>query len=212
MLKRCLGYLVFLAGPVCADQQGPYSVVLQTGAAQVLRDRDYNPQFQAQGLFTTWIQQPEQGLQVRARYCLSEELSLADAPPATLVGIDLMAAGQVLIALRQPLGASPVQREEIRPGYYEYPMLPTYRGSRGFGHTSYFGAVSRPVFRPPAFCLAGSASFQFDHLAQSFAALPAQTLDVRLIFSTGETSAWRLGEGTVQELKKLTATYIPVAN
>jgi len=60
-----------------------------------------------------------------------------------------------------------------------------------------------PTSRPAVSCAAGSASFDLNPVREQLLQLPDTTLNVRLIFSTGEASTWRLGAGTVREVKKM---------
>jgi hypothetical protein len=58
---------------------------------------------------------------------------------------------------------------------------------------------------PSASCNAGSSQFNIAPLANAIGQLPPQTLEMKLIFSNGVTSQWKLGQKTVQALKSLLA-------
>ena len=191
--------------------KAPYSRLFFTGSAYAVKDHDFKGDDRVIGFSTIWIKNPTQGgFQLGVRYCLPDE-SLADSG-TYLNSMVLMNNNQPLVTINKGVRARPAQLKILRPSYYSYADVigdPFWENSLFYDDTSPFWddfgdiAYAPPVYIPPVSCSAGGSRFDISQLAGTIAQLPPKTLQVKLVFSNGATSNWRLGEKTVQALKDL---------
>jgi hypothetical protein len=174
-----------------------------------VKDRDFKGDDPSLGFSTVWIDNPTTDkFQVGVRYCLPDN-SLTD-PGVYLRSIELMSDNQPLVKIDRLVFATSVQEKLLRSGYYSEEFNdPFWDDGAFYGQFDpFWGNVAYryddpPVDVSPSSCSAGSSRFDLSPLANAIAQLPSKELQVRLVFSDGETSNWHLGEKTVQALKEL---------
>ncbi len=189
-------------------KNAPYSKVFHTGSIYAVRDHDFIGSEPALGVSTLWSKNPtNDSLLLGVRYCVPEN-SLVDSD-ASLTKMVLLSNNQPLVTINQPIKETPsylrvVQRSTTIPGlgFWDPDM---YWGNDAFWH-----GIDKPFWTgtatfPSVTCSAGSSRFNIAPFARAIAQLPPQTLQMKLIFSNGATSQWKLGEKTVQALKELLA-------
>lgn len=192
--------------------KAPYSQVFFTGSAYAVKDHDFKGDNRSIGFSTVWIENPTKGkFQVGVRYCLPDT-SLADSG-ISLTSLVLMNKNQPLVTIDQSIKTTSAQQKEISPSYYINGL-----GDPFWENSAFYGGIdpfwedwddlddlgdASPTYVPAATCSAGGSRFDISKLASAIAKLPPQTLQVKLVFSNGATSDWRLGEKTVQALKDL---------
>lgn len=198
--------------------RAPYSKVFFTGSAYAVKDHDFKGDDPSIGFSTVWIENPTKDLfHVGVRYCLPND-SLADSG-TSLSSVVLLNKNQPLLKIDQLIKATSVQQKVLSPGYFTtglgdpfwdndvfYNGVDPFWGDwDDFDGPVGFGAAYVPptAYVPANTCSAGSSRFDISQLAGAIAQLPPQTLQVKLVFSNGETSQWRLGDRTVKALKEL---------
>ncbi|MBV9387696.1 MAG: hypothetical protein JOZ78_14845 [Chroococcidiopsidaceae cyanobacterium CP_BM_ER_R8_30] len=186
-------------------KQAPFSRVFFTGSVYAVKDKDYEPSEPSFGFFSLWSVNPtDNQLLVAARYCLpTNSLSAASA---RLSAITLLDKKQPLLTIDQSIAENPAQLREIQPGYNT--------PSHGFGDPfddQFLNPLDENfdyafgVHLPAVTCSAGSDRFNLTKLTDALAQLPNKTLQVKLVFSDGETQNWHLGKETVKAIKDLLA-------
>ena len=198
--------------------KAPYSKVFFTGSAYAVKDHDFKGDNPSIGFSTVWIENPTKGrFHVGVRYCLPDS-SLATAG-TSLSSVVLMNKNQPLLKINQLVKATSVQEKVLSPGYYTSELGDPFWNNDVFynGIDPFWGdwndfddpIEAGPAYVPPATyvpaatCSAGSSRFDISQVASAIAQLPPKTLQVKLVFSNGATSDWRLGDKTVQALKEL---------
>ncbi|NEQ48054.1 MAG: hypothetical protein F6K00_32790 [Leptolyngbya sp. SIOISBB] len=189
-------------------REAPFSELFDIGDSEAfaVKDQDYNAAQPAIGFFSLWGDVPSrEALGVAVKYCF-EDTSLARAN-AELVEMKLMDGETELVTIDQVTVSRAAYLNEVQPPrqsnvhtsfYYDPWYDPFYYSPFRLGVT-----VAPPVYTPGVNCSAGAALFDLTPVQDEIAALPEQTLNVRLLFSNGATEYWRLGGGTVSELKQL---------
>ena len=189
-------------------REAPFSELFDIGEEEAfaVKDQDYNPAQPDIGFFSLWGDVPSrEALGVAVKYCF-EDTSLARAN-AELVELKLMDGDTELVSINQVTVSRASYLNEVQPPsrsnvhtslYYDPWYDPFYYSPFRIGVT-----VAPPVYTPGVNCSAGAALFDLTPVQEEIAALPEQTLNVRLLFSNGVTEYWRLGGGTVSELKRL---------
>lgn len=189
-------------------KNAPYSKVFQTGSIYAVRDHDFRGSEPSLGVSTLWSKNPtKDSLLLGVRYCVPEN-SLVDSD-ASLTKMVLLSNNQPLVTINQPIKETPsyqrvVQNSTTIPGFGFWDP-DTY-----WGNDAFWDGIDEPFWTgaatlPSVTCSAGSSRFNIAPLANAIAQLPPQTLQMKLIFSNGATSQWKLGEKTVQALKELLA-------
>ncbi|MBV8882727.1 MAG: hypothetical protein JO235_01820 [Chroococcidiopsidaceae cyanobacterium CP_BM_RX_35] len=186
-------------------KQAPFSQVFFTGSVYAVKDKDYEPSEPSIGFFSLWSTNPTNNqLIVAARYCLPT-YSLT-ATNARLSAITLLDKKQPLVTIDQSIAENPAQLREIQPSYNTPP--------HGFGDPfddQFLNPLDENfdyafgVHLPAVTCSAGGNKFDLTKLVDALAQLPNQTLEVKLVFSDGETQNWHLGKTTVKAIKDLLA-------
>lgn len=189
-------------------REAPFSTLFTVadGEGYAVKDRDYAASEPYIGFFSLWANVPEDDLLgVAMRYCF-EDTSLARAN-AQLVQMTLYDGDTELVTIDQVVKTEPAELNEIRPPrhsnvttslYYDPFYDPFYYSPFSFGV-----AYAPSTYIPGVECSEGSAIFNLKPVQAEIVSLPEKTLRVRLLFSNGATEYWRLGGGTVRELKKL---------
>jgi hypothetical protein len=191
---------------VSSIKQAPYSQVFRTGSIYAVRDHDYKGSEPKLGVSTLWSENPaSRNLSLGVRYCVPSDALIGST--ASLSKLVLLNNNQPLVTIDQPIQSTPsyqrvVQNATIVPGFGFWDP-DTYWGNDGF-----WDGIDQPFWSdaatlPSVTCSAGSSRFNIAPLAGAIAQLPNQTLQMKLIFSNGKTSDWRLGQKTVQALKDL---------
>lgn len=186
--------------------KAPYSKVFYTGSVYAVRDHDYRGDEPAIGVSTLWSKSPaEDNLLVGVRYCVPESDLIGSN--ALLTKLVLLNNNQPLVTIDQPVAETPSYQRLVQ-GSTTIPETgfwgpATYWGSDAFwdGFNDEFWADSTEL--QAVSCTAGSSRFNITPLASAIAQLPPETLQMKLVFSNGATSQWRLGQKTVQALKAL---------
>jgi hypothetical protein len=176
--------------------KAPYSEVFYTGAAYAVKDRDFKGDDPSLGFSTVWIDNPTTDkFQVGVRYCLPDN-SLTDSG-VYLRSIELMSDNQPLVKIDRLVFATSVQEKLLRPGYYSEDFDdPFWDDGAFYGQFDpFWGNIAYrydepPVYVSPSSCSAGSSRFDLSPLVNAIAQLPSKKLQVRLVFSDGETSNW----------------------
>lgn len=187
-------------------KQAPYSQVFRTGSVYAVRDHDYKGSQPQIGVSTLWSKNPANGtLLLGVRYCVPESVMVGSSAP--LAKLVLLKNDQPLVTFDQPVKATPsyqrvVQSASTVPGFGFWDS-DTYWGNGAFWDGIDEPFWSDAVTLPSVTCSAGSSRFDVASLASALAQLPPQTLQMKLVFSNGATSQWRLGQKTVQALKNL---------
>lgn len=191
-------------------REAPFSELFTVadGKGYAVKDKDYLASEPYMGFFSLWANVPEDDrLGVAVRYCF-EDTDLARAN-AELVQMTLSDGDADLVVIDEVVSTEAAALNEIRSPrqsnvstrfYYDPFYDPFYYSPFSFG-VSY----SPSTYIPGVECSEGSAIFNLDAVRSELAALPNETLQVRLLFSNGATEYWQLGGGTVSELKNLPA-------
>ncbi|MEM9120126.1 MAG: hypothetical protein AAGD09_19905 [Cyanobacteria bacterium P01_F01_bin.56] len=189
-------------------REAPFSELFDIGdgEAYAIKDQDYNPAQPDIGFFSLWGDVPaKEKLGVAVRYCFGDT-SLARAG-AELVEMKLMDGDTELVTIDQVIVSRASYLNEVQPPrqsnvhasfYYDPWYDPFYYSPFRIGISA-----APPTYIPGVDCSAGAALFDLTPVESAIAALPEQTLQVRLLFSNGSTEYWHLGGGTVSELKSL---------
>ncbi len=185
-------------------KQAPFSKVFFTGSVYAVKDKDYEPSEPSIGFFSLWSKDPTNNyLQVTVQYCLPTSLTTTNAH---LTAIVLLNNKQPLVKIDRSVAESPARLRLVEPGYYNTP--------HGFGDPfddQFLNPLDEKldnifgVHLPTVTCIAGSNQFDLTELTEAIAQLPNRTLQVKLVFSDGETQNWHLGKTTVQAIKDLLA-------
>lgn len=185
-------------------KQAPFSQVFFTGSVYAVKDKDYEPSEPSIGFFSLWSANPANNqLLVTARYCLpTYSLTAANAH---LSAIALLDKKQTLVTIDQSIEENLAHLREIQPGF----TIP----SHGFGDPfddqflnpldENFDYAFGGIHQPAVACSSGSNRFDLTRLADALSRLPNQTIQVKLVFSDGETQNWHLGKATVKAIKDL---------
>ena len=196
------------AAALAEIREAPFSelFVLGDDQAYAIKDQDYNSAEPDIGFFSLWGDMPANDrLGVVVKYCF-EDTSLANVS-AELVEMQLMDGDTSLVTIDQVIDSRPAYLYEIRPArqsnlsssfYYDPFYDPYYYAPFRLGFS-----YAPTTYIPGVECSTGLAFFDLAPVQSEIAALPEQTLRVRLLFSNGATEYWRLGGGTVSELKRL---------
>ncbi|MGF1458446.1 MAG: hypothetical protein ACFBSG_05405 [Leptolyngbyaceae cyanobacterium] len=189
-------------------REAPFSELFIIGdnAAYAVKDQDYNPAEPDLGLFTLWGNVPARdALGVAVKYCF-EDTQLA-AAGAELVEMQLMDGDATLATIDEVVTSRASYLNEIRPprvsnvssSFYFDPFYdPFYYSPFSVGFS-----YAPPSYIPGVECSTGTVLFDLTPVQAEIAALPEQTLKVRLLFNNGQTEFWQLGGQTVRELKRL---------
>jgi hypothetical protein len=193
---------------LAAIREAPFSELFRldtpkAGQAYGVKDRDYKGNNNQLGVFTLWADAPEIDLlQVAIRYCLPDE-AIAKAK-THLVQVELRSGGQTLVKIDQPAVSTESTLSEVTPAQY----VTTTNYSSPFDDPfwspyDYSTPYYSPAYLPEVNCSLGGSRLDLKPVKGAIAALPNQTLEMRLLFSNGMTSNWQLGQGTVSALKQL---------
>jgi len=189
-------------------REAPFSELFDIGesVAFAVKDQDYNAAQPDIGFFSLWGDVPARdALGVAVKYCF-EDLSLA-AAEAELVEMKLLDGDTELVTIDQVRASQAAYRNQVQAPrqsnvytsfYYDPWYDPFYYSPFRIGVTT-----AAPTYIPGVDCSTGTTLFDLTPVQAELAALPEQTLQVRLLFSNGSTEYWELGGGTVRELKRL---------
>jgi hypothetical protein len=187
-------------------KNAPYSKVFHMGSIYAVRDHDFRGGEPALGVSTLWSKNPTRdSLLLGVRYCVPDN-SLVGSN-ASLTRMVLLSNNQPLVTINQPIKETPSYQRVVQPST-TIPGLGFWDPDTYWGNDAFWDGVDEPFWTgtatlPSVTCSAGSSRFNIAPLASAIAQLPPQTLEMKLIFSNGATSQWRLGEKTVQALKEL---------
>jgi hypothetical protein len=192
---------------LAAIREAPFSEVFtlttpRAGQAFAIKDQDYQPSNNEIGVFSLWADAPDVDLlQVAIRYCLPDEAIARDA--AQLVQVDLRLDGETLVTIDQPAVSTNSTLYEVRPAQQAtYYYSSTFNDP--FWNPYYYSTpYQSSTYLPEVNCSLGGSRLDLKPVKDAIAALPNQTLEMRLLFSNGMTSNWHLGGGTVSALKQL---------
>lgn len=168
------------------------------GTAYAIKDKDFSPNYKSVGLYTLWGDAPEIDLlQVSVFYCFRNQ-AIANA---MLEEIAILDGSETLVTLDQGLVATQAQDIEIVPERYEPATIVSDPFYSPFWMLGYSGDIGDPTYVPAENCSVGGGRFDLRPVQDAIAQLPNKTLDIRLEFNNGEVETWRLGRGTVEEMK-----------
>ncbi|MFB2895859.1 hypothetical protein ACE1CI_23365 [Aerosakkonemataceae cyanobacterium BLCC-F50] len=193
---------------VSSIKKAPYSQVFYTGSIYAVRDHDYKGSEPKIGVSTLWSKNSANGnLSLRVRYCVPSGALIGST--ASLSKLVLLSNNQSLVTIAQPVQTTPSYQRVIQNAT-AVPGLGFWDSDTYWGNDAFWDGIDEPFWSdaatlPSVTCSAGSSQFNIDPLANTIAQLPDQTLQMKLIFSNGETSDWKLGQKTVQALKDLLA-------
>lgn len=193
---------------LAAIREAPFSEMFSVstpnaGQAFAIKDQDFqgsNPQI---GVVSLWADAPDIDLlQVALRYCLPDEaIARTDAH---LVEVELRLNGQTLVTIDQPAVSTDASLYEVEPErYVTTTVYPSTFYDPFWNPYSYSTPYYTSTYSPAVNCSLGGSRLDLNPVRAELAALPNETLDMRLLFSNGMTSNWRLGRGTVSALKQL---------
>lgn len=194
--------------PATSIKQAPYSQVFRTGSVYAVRDHDYKGGEPQIGVSTLWSKNLANGtLSLGVRYCVPESVMVGSS--ASLTKLVLLKNDQPLITVDQPVKATPSYQRVVQTA----PVIPDFGfwiPDTDWGNGAFWDDIDEPFWSntttlPPVTCSAGSSRFDIAPLNSAIAQLPPQTLQMKLVFSNGATSQWKLGQKTVQALKNLIA-------
>jgi hypothetical protein len=193
-------------------RKAPYQQVFYTGSIYAVRDHNYKLSEPKIGVSTLWSKNPANGsLSLGVRYCVQDD-TLADST-ASLTKVLLLAQNQPLITIARPIKVTPSYERIVRDpntsaelGFWE--PFSFWNGDDFWGGIDDAFWNGNPAWNdttsfPDVTCSAGSSRFSIAPLADTIAQLPSQTLQMKLIFSNGASSQWKLEKKTVQALKTL---------
>jgi hypothetical protein len=189
-------------------KQAPYSQVFSTGSIYAVRDHDFRGSEPKIGVSTLWSKNPADGnLSLRVRYCVPESVMVDSS--ASLTKLVLLNNNQPLVTIDQPIKATPSYQRVVQSATV-VPGLGFWEPDTYWGDDAFWDGIDNPFWAdstelPSVSCNAGSSRFNIAPLASAIGQLPPQTLQMKLIFSNGATSQWKLGQKTVQALKNLLA-------
>lgn len=179
-----------------------FTVTMASGATGYgVKDQDFDPGYRGVGLYSLWGDVPADNiLQVAMFYCFRNP-ALANA---TLEEVVIKEGDQRLVTLDQKVISTQALDVEVTPERYETinyydPFYDPFWGGVYYGGRSHV----ETVYIPAQNCSVGGGRFDLTPVTDAIAQLPNKTLNVRLVFSNGLTENWRLGQGTVEQLKRL---------
>lgn len=187
-------------------KQAPYSQVFYTGSMYAVRDHDYKGSEPKIGVSTLWSKNPTNStLSLRVRYCVPESVMVGSS--ASLTKLVLLNNDQPLVTIDQPIKATPSYQRVVQSATV-VPGLGFWDPDTYWGNDAFWNGIDDPFWAgsttlPSVSCNAGSSQFNIAPLADAIGQLPPQALQMKLIFSNGATSQWKLGQKTVQALKNL---------
>jgi hypothetical protein len=195
-------------------QKAPYREVFYTGSVYAVRDHDYKLSEPRIGVSTLWSKNPANGsLSLGVRYCVPDADDTLANSTASLTKVLLLDHNQPLMTIDRPI--------KVTPSYQRVVRDPNTASELGFwepfsfwNNDDFWGGVDEPFWnngfswnntapRPDVTCSAGSSRFSIAPLTDTIAQLPSQTLQMKLIFSNGASSQWKVEKKTVQALKTL---------
>jgi hypothetical protein len=193
-------------------QKAPYQKVFYTGSVYAVRDHNYKLSEPRIGVSTLWSKNPANGrLSLGVRYCVQDD-TLADST-ASLTKVQLLDQNQPLMTIDRPIKVIPSYERIVRDpntaaelGFWE--PFSFWNGDDFWGGVDDSFWNSNPAWNnttsfPDVTCSAGSGRFSIAPLTDTIAQLPSQTLQMKLFFSNGASSQWKLEKKTVQALKTL---------
>jgi hypothetical protein len=189
-------------------KQAPYSQVFYTGSIYAVRDHDYKGGEPKIGVSTLWSKNPTNGsLSLGVRYCVPDSVMVGSS--ASLTKLVLLNNNQPLVTIDQPTKANPSYQRVVQSATV-VPGLGFWDSDTYWGNDAFWDGIDDPFWAdsttlPSVSCNAGSSRFNIAPLASAIDQLPPQTLQMKLVFSNGATSQWKLGQKTVQALKNLLA-------
>ena len=193
-----------------AIREAPYSETFRidtpkAGVAFGIKDRDYKASNDEIGVLSLWADAPEIDLlQVALRYCLPDQkLALSNA---YLTEIQLSLKNELLVKINQPAVSTRAVLYEVAPARYipnDYVYAHSAFRDSFWNPYSYTTSYRSSTYVPAVNCSLGGSRLDLNPVKDAIAALPKQTLNMRLVFSNGMTADWRLGKGTVAALKEL---------
>lgn len=191
-------------------KKAPFSQVFFTGSVYAVKDKDYDPSEPYIGVSSLWSKNPAtKQLLVTVKYCLAAQ-SLTQLN-VHLTAINLLNKNQLLVSIDKSVKEDPARLRLVQSGYY--------KPSHGYGDPfddRFLNPLDEEIDYnsgiriPTVTCSSGTNSFDFTNLAGALAQLPNQTLQVKLVFSNGETYTWHLGKQTVQAVKDLLSINSPL--
>ena len=190
-------------------KQAPYSQVFSTGSIYAVRDHDFRGSEPKIGVSTLWSKNPADGnLSLRVRYCVPDSVMVGSS--ASLTKLVLLNNNQPLVTIDQPIKATPSYQRVVQSATV-VPGLGFWDPDTHWGNDAFWDGIDDPFWAdaatiPSVICNAGSSRFNIAPLASTIDQLPPQMLQMKLVFSNGATSEWKLGQKTVQALKALLAT------
>ena len=182
-----------------------FSVTTASGeTAYGVKDKDFDPSYERVGFYSLWGDVPDQNLlQVAVLYCFRDRALTG----SELEEIVLMDGDETLVTLNQKLVTTRAQNIEISPArsYQTYadPFYYPYWGGIYYGTSGFGGTGLVTSYLPAAECSFGGGRFDLLPVKDAIAQLPNKTLNVKLLFSNGLVENWRLGRGTVENMKEL---------
>ena len=198
---------------LAAIREAPFSeqfiIPAQNGIeVQAVKDKDFDPDYDGIGFYSLWGSVPEYDVfQASVFYCFRNP-SLVGADLET---VTLMDGDEVLLTMDQKFVTTVAENVEVSPERYETiqysdPFYDPFWG--GWGRYPYGGnfaprVTTRTVYFPSVDCSVGGGRFDLASVRDQIPNLPDKTLDVRILFSNGVVETWRLGRGTVRELRNL---------
>ncbi|OKH43736.1 hypothetical protein NIES2101_29785 [Calothrix sp. HK-06] len=186
--------------------KAPYSKVFTTGTVYAVRDHDFEGSEPSIGVSTFWVKKPaDKQFLLGVRYCIPEN-SLIDSD-ATLTSMMLLKDNKPLVTFEQPIKVTPAHQRVIQTSIvgsaYGFWEPGTYWYNDGFYDDFGNPFWSSGAALPSVTCSAGSGRFNIASFTNTISQLTSETLQMKLTFSNGAISQWRLGKKTVQALKEL---------
>ncbi len=201
---------------LAAIREAPFSeqfiIPAQDGIeVQAVKDKDFDPDYDGVGFYSLWGSVPEYDVfQASVFYCFRNPSLVG----AELEKVTLMDDDEVLLTMDQRFVTTAAENVEVSPERYETiqysdPFYDPFWG--GWGRYPYGGTfaprvTTRTVYFPAVDCSVGGGRFDLATVRDQIPTLPDKTLDVRLLFSNGVVETWRLGRGTVREIRALPIT------
>lgn len=198
---------------LAAIREAPFSeqfiIPAQDGIeVQAVKDKDFDPDHDGIGFYSLWGSVPEYDVfQASVFYCFQNPSLVG----ADLEKVTLMDGDEVLLTMDQKFVTTAAETVEVSPEQYETiqysdPFYDPYWG--GWGRYPYGGnfaprVTTRTVYFPAVDCSVGGGRFDLASVKDQISTLPDKTLDVRLLFSNGVAETWRLGRGSVREIRSL---------
>lgn len=179
-----------------------FTVTMSNGATGYgVKDKDFNTEYEGVGFYSLWGDIPDNEIFQAAMFYCFRNPDLADS---SLEAVMIEDGEQPLVTINQKVISTEAIDVEVIPERYE--TIDYYVPSPDpFWGTVYSGGPSQleTVYIPAQNCSVGGSRFDLASIKDDIAQLPNKTLNVRLVFSNGLTERWRLGRGTVEQLKRL---------